>query len=94
MEQNGFGSPGTVETCDEQRGSLGFDAGYCVGDGLTEPEAGTFDTSPFSESRGFDMIVDRESMEIVWVSSHGSTPGNENPSAADVLQAVQDAVAR
>ncbi len=93
MEQNGFGQPGTTETCNEQRISLGFDAGYCVGDGLTEPGEAVFDDSPFSVARGFDMIIDRETMEIVWVSSHGSTPGNENPSGEDVLQAVRDAVA-
>lgn len=68
------------------------DQGWCVGDAETEPVAGTFDDSPFSIARGFDMIVPRSTMEILWTSSHGTPSGNENLDGEDVLAAVQDAV--
>ncbi|MEN0062549.1 MAG: hypothetical protein AAGA48_10400 [Myxococcota bacterium] len=73
--------------------TFGSNRGICVGDSETRPEAGTFDQSPFSIARGFDIIVDRSSMEIVWESSHGTPSGNENLDGTEVLAAVQDAVA-
>jgi hypothetical protein len=69
------------------------DKGWCVGDGQTLPVPGTFDDSPFSVFRGFDMIVVRETMEIVYTTSHGTPGGNDNPTGADVLAEVQAAVA-
>lgn len=71
----------------------GSDKGWCVGDGETEPEEGTFDESPFSIARGFDMIVTRRDMRVGYVTTHGTPAGNENPSGAEVLAEVQAAVA-
>ena len=68
----------------------GSDAGLCVGDAETQPTAGTFDNSPFSQFRGFDMIVQRASMEIVFTSNHGTPGGNENLDGDAILQAVVD----
>lgn len=59
--------------------------GWCVGDAETEPTPGTFDTSPFSLYRGFDMFVPRSTMQIAWTSSHGSPAGNENLSGEETL---------
>ena len=93
MEQNQLGQAGTAEACRDFMDGRGSDAGWCVGDGQTEPEPGVWDDSPFSVGRGFDIIVPRHSMEIVFTTSHGTVNGNENISGADVLEAVQEAVA-
>lgn len=94
LEQDASGVDGTAESCMDVMDVLGSeDRGWCVGDGQTEPVAGAFDDSPFSVFRGFDMIVPRATMEIVWTSSHGSPGGNENLEGEDVLRAVRDAVA-
>ena len=87
--------PGTSQGCMDVMDQLSDPMhGWCVGDGQTWPDAGTFDNSPFSENRGFDMIVDRRTMVVEWVSNHGSPSGNENPSAAEVLAAVQDVLSK
>ena len=93
LEQTAFGGSPNSADCRSTMDFLGSDTGWCVGDGSTVPTPGTFDNSPFSINRGFDMIVERESMEIVWENSHGTGSGQDNPSAADVLAAVEDAVA-
>ena len=67
--------------------------GWCVGDDETNPVAGTFDDSPFSIGRGFDMIVPKRTMEIVYTTSHGTPSGNENLSGEDVLEAVREHLA-
>jgi len=85
---------GTSDLCYTLLGDNGGSTqGYCVGDDQTVPVAGAFDDSPFSVNRGFDIVVNRRTMKIVWESSHGSPSGNDNPSAAEVLAAVQKAVA-
>jgi len=94
LEQSATGQPGTAESCRTTLDSFESNNGWCVGDGETEPEAGTFDNSPFSIGRGFDIIVDRSTMEILWTTSHGTPGGNENISGEDVLAAVEEAVAR
>lgn len=93
LEADQSQTPGTVDLCMDVMDGLGSeDQGWCVGDGETQPVAGTFDDSPFSVARGFDMIVPRSTMEIVWTSSHGTPSGNENLEGSDVLQAVKDAI--
>ncbi|MFK7931285.1 MAG: hypothetical protein AB8H79_24090 [Myxococcota bacterium] len=64
-----------------------------MGDSQTQPVAGAFDDSEFSKERGFDMLVLRDSMTVVWTSTHGTTAGNENLTGADVLAAVQQELA-
>lgn len=87
--------PGTAVGCMDVMDELSDPThGWCVGDGQTWPDAGIFDDSPFSVNRGFDMIVDARTMRIEWVSNHGSPAGNENPSAAEVLAALQDVVSK
>ncbi|MCB9686668.1 MAG: hypothetical protein H6738_23665 [Alphaproteobacteria bacterium] len=94
LEQDQSLNDGTVDLCLSVMDALGsLDQGWCVGDGETQPVPGTFDDSPFSVYRGFDMIVPRSTMEIVWTSSHGSPSGNENLEGADVVEAVRAAVA-
>ena len=93
LEQGPFLQPGTAELCDEVMDELGSgDVGLCVGDAETEPVAGTFDDSPFSVSRGFDIIVPRTTMEILWTSSHGTPSGNDNLEGTDVLEAVRQVI--
>ena len=95
LEADNDTEPGTAAACSDVMDQLSDPIhGWCVGDGQTWPEAGMFDDSPFSQGRGFDMIVDRKTMTVEWVSNHGSPSGNENPSAAEVLAAVQDVVSK
>ena len=82
-------SPGTAIACRNYVDGKGSEKGICVGDGETAPFAGIFDDSPFSVGRGFDMIVRRSDMEIVFASSHGSPGGNDNYSGADLWTFIQ-----
>lgn len=93
LEEDVSGAPGTAASCDASMTELGVGpVGWCVGDGQTEPVPGTFDDSPFSVDRGFDMIVVRQTMQIVWSSSHGSPAGNDNPSGDEVLDRVRQVI--
>ena len=89
MEQNNFGQAGTPQDCRSFMDDLGSTLGWCVGDGETMPTPGTFDNSPFSLQRGFDIIVPRSTMEIRFTTSHGTTSGNENISGEELLEQVQ-----
>ncbi len=80
---------GTAQSCFNFMESIGATRGICVGDGQTEPIAGTFAASPFAVGRGFDAIVTRSDMTIVWQASHGTPLGNENPDGAVVLEEVR-----
>lgn len=94
LEKDASFDAGTAESCDNILDILGSkDQGWCVGDGETEPEAGTFDTSPFSLYRGFDMVVPTSTMRVEFTTSHGTPNGNENITGADVLAAVQEVLA-
>jgi hypothetical protein len=63
-----------------------------VGDAETLPEAGEWDDSPFSQARGFDIVVPRSSMVIEYTTNHGTPAGNDNPSADELFEAVQGVV--
>jgi len=93
LQETRPGTLGTRADCDELFDREDSVAGICVGDAETEPRAGTFDASPFTEGRGFDILVDRRTMRIVWESSHGTPSGNDNVSGEEVLAAVREAVA-
>ena len=91
LEQNPSGQIGLPADCRsymDGKGSLG----WCVGDGETQPMSGTFDNSPFSIARGFDMIVIRETMQIAYTTAHGTTSGNDNISGEELLEIVRDVV--
>ena len=92
LEQNRALLPGTPEDCKEFMLDEGATTGWCVGDAQTRPESGSWDDSPFSEGRGFDILVPRSTMEIVYSTSHGTPAGNENPSGEDVLAVLRDLV--
>ena len=96
LEQASFtDEDGTAETCMEVMDVFGSqDVGWCVGDDELMPVDSQFDESDLADGRGFDLIVDRSTMEIVWVSTHGTPSGNENLEGADVLAAVEDATAQ
>lgn len=88
LEQSPTFSGGTMDNCLDVMGTLGATAGWCVGDDEIQPQPNVFDDSPFSVNRGFDMLVPRSTMTIEWTSSHGSPAGNDNPSASEMLDAV------
>lgn len=93
LERDADDGPGTARNCRATIDTLGGTSGWCVGDRQTQPESGVFNRSPFAQGRGFDILVDRRTMRIGWTTSHGTTDGNENLSAEEVLQAVRQAAA-
>ena len=94
LEQGPRFEPGTAALCDEVMDELDSgDVGICVGDAETMPTPGTFDESPFSVARGFDMVVPRQTMDIRWTSSHGTPQGNENIDGEELLDVVRTILA-
>ena len=90
IEEVRFNDAGLHEHCAEFTESItGSNVGWCVGDGETQPEPGVFDDSPFSNNRGFDILVDRSTMEVVLTTSHGTTGGNENLDGQELLEQIQ-----
>lgn len=89
LEQNAFLQPGTAQECRTIMNGLGSQLGWCVGDSETIPTPGVFDNSPFSQARGFDIIVVRETMQLVFSTSHGTPQGNENISGEELLAQIQ-----
>ncbi len=91
LEQTASNQPGTAANCVDFMSQVGGGTtyGWCVGDSQTQPVPYTFDNSPFSVYRGFDMIVDASTMEILFVASHGSPAGNDNLTGPDILAEVQ-----
>src|SRR5262245_54755422 len=94
LEQDTSFNAGTAESCRNWVNSRGSDKGWCVGDGQTMPNAGTFDASPFAIGRGFDILVDRSTMEILYETSHGTPAGNENLTGEELLAAVRQVLGR
>ncbi len=89
LEQGYLAQPGTASMCRDILDDLGSDDGWCMGDSQTQPVSGTFDNSPFSIGRGFDLIVQRDTMELLWSSNHGTPSGNDNLTGAQVLAEVE-----
>lgn len=82
--------PGLVEHCEEFRDSITQSTtGFCVGDGETQPEPGVFHTSPFADSMGFDIVVERATMDIVFATSHGIGGDNENLDGQALVELLQ-----
>lgn len=92
LEQDTSFVDGTAQACRTFVNGRGSDKGWCVGDGQTLPTAGEFDDSPFSVARGFDMLVRKSDMKIIWTTNHGTPGGNENLSSAELLAAIRQAL--
>ncbi|PRP93155.1 hypothetical protein ENSA5_44220 [Enhygromyxa salina] len=88
LEQDSFLQPGTAEGCRDFLDGAGSTLGWCVGDSETQPMPGTFDNSPFSVGRGFDIIVPRQTMAIAFTTNHGTPGGNENISGEELLAEI------
>lgn len=93
LEADSFGQPGTAQACRDFVDFMGSSLGWCVGDGATMPMPGTFDNSPFSIARGFDIIVPRGTMVIEYSTSHGTPAGNDNITGEELLAKVQEIAA-
>lgn len=91
LEQDGAFQPGTASSCATFKASMGSDKGWCVGDGQTMPNPGTFDDSPFAIGRGFDILMRRDEMRILWMTTDGTPGGNENLAAAALLAEIRQA---
>ena len=42
--------------------------------------------------RGFDIVVDRASMQVLYQTTHGTPGGNENLTAQQLLEEIRGAV--
>ncbi len=91
LEADVDGTPGTSELCYEFMRSEAS-TGWCVGDAETLPDAGEFVDSPFSQGRGFDIVVPRATMTIEYSTNHGTPSGNDNPTGAELVEAVESVV--
>ena len=89
LEQDIFFLPGTASSCQAFVRGEGSQTGLCVGDSQTNPEDGLFQNSPFAEGRGFDMLVRLSDMSVVFHTSHGSGPENDNLSGEAILAAIK-----
>lgn len=89
LETDSFLQPGTAQGCRNLVDSLGSDKGWCVGDGDTHPVPTTFDNSPFSVGRGFDIVLPRATMVIEYTTNHGTPDGNENITGEQLLAQIQ-----
>lgn len=94
LEQDTSFQGGTAQSCRTFMNGRGSDKGWCVGDGQTMPTPGVFDDSPFSIARGFDMLVDRATMTVLFAASHGTPSGNENLSGQQLLDEVRRVLGR
>ncbi|MFT4627243.1 MAG: hypothetical protein ACI8PZ_005925 [Myxococcota bacterium] len=92
LEQGQSFEDGTANNCFDTMERFGATQGWCVGDDQTKPDADVWDESEFSVGRGFDLIVPRSTMQIVYTTSHGTPNGNENLTGADVLAEVRAVV--
>ncbi|MEL6184462.1 MAG: hypothetical protein AAFU79_07550 [Myxococcota bacterium] len=88
-DRSGRRDAATAQECRTFMRSRGSDKGWCVGDAQTQPTPGVFDAAPFAIGRGFDMILRRDAMRVLWVSTHGTPSGNENLDGQAVLDAVR-----
>lgn len=89
LEENSSGQIGTATDCRRFMDGKDSAEGWCVGDGQTRPTPAAFDDSPLGPSRGFDMIVDRRSMQVVFTSTHGSGASDMNLNGSELLAEVQ-----
>ncbi len=89
LEANRQAQAGTAVGCRGFMDGSGSDKGICVGDGQTMPTARAWDMSDVAIRRGFDLLVRRNEMQVLWTSTHGTPGGNENLTGADVLAEVR-----
>lgn len=81
---------GTAEACTQVfHGQYGSNQGWCVGDGESEPNARIFDRSDLAQGRGFDILVRRSDMRIIFATSHGTPRGNENLTGDELLAEIR-----
>ncbi|MCB9673848.1 MAG: hypothetical protein H6737_01965 [Alphaproteobacteria bacterium] len=92
LEADPSGQAGTAQSCYDFVSASGASTGWCVGDAETVPDPGEWDDSPFSVGRGFDIVVPRETMRIEYTTNHGTPSGNDNPTAEELLAAIEGIV--
>lgn len=86
--------PGTAQNCAQNRMADSSDKGMCVGDGETEPTAGTWNRSPFRQGRGTDVIVRTSDMRIVHGGPHGTPTRNDDLTGQEILELVRSVTGR
>lgn len=89
LEKSSSFADGTAAECRRVLGNAMSTQGLCVGDGQTQPTPGVFDTSDLSIARGFDIVVRRSDMQIIYHTTHGTPSGNENLTGQELLDAIR-----
>lgn len=89
LQQSSVGQGGTAEGCLDFFTGEGASTGICVGDAEVFEQRDAFQDSPFASGRGFDMLVRRSDMNIVFTTSHGSGGGNDNISGNELLDIIR-----
>lgn len=85
LQQDRLFRDGTAERCRTYIDSLPSSQGLCVGDAETLPMRDVFDDSGIAIGRGFDVLVRRSDMRIVYSTTHGTVGGNENITGEELL---------
>lgn len=89
LQEDSSFKPGTAGACRTFMASQMSNAGLCVGDGETQPNARVFDMSSFAIGRGFDVLVRRSDMQIIYTTTHGTPSGNDNVSGEQLLDEIK-----
>jgi hypothetical protein len=92
LEQDQSFTDGTATLCRDYMDGRGSTGGICVGDAQTQPTAGAWDDSPLAIGRGFDIVVERATMRILYQTTHGTPAGNENLTAEELLSEILGAI--
>ncbi|MEQ8278600.1 MAG: hypothetical protein RMA76_34810 [Deltaproteobacteria bacterium] len=94
LEHTTTNQDGTAVQCRQAFNGYGSDKGLCVGDGESTPRTRVFDTSPFSEARGIDLIVRRSDMHVVFEAPHGTPSRDTQLTGEELLQEVRNVTGR
>ena len=85
--------PGTADGCRSFMRRRGSDKGLCIGDAETMPTPGVFDRSPIAIRRGYNILVRRRDMRIVYTNTQGTPRGNDNLTGAQLLANIRRVIA-
>ena len=80
---------GTADRCRDYIRSISGDVGLCVGDSETRPMADAFGDSDIAIGRGYDVLVRRSDMKVVYATTHGTPGGNETLTGQQLLDNIR-----
>lgn len=89
LQEDSSVNPGTAAECRRLLDNAMSARGLCVGDGQTQPTPGVFTESDLAIGRGYDIVVRRSDMEIIYHTTHGTPAGNDNLTGQELLDAIR-----